>query len=149
MVNVGKETKGFNQPQKYVFINDYPWFKLKWEAAADCGFVFVYGTGFHPIVNARQTNNSILDEISICMKTQIVCAITSVALLVGCAKCANTWAAAKTTTKMSHGRTSGLHDLKDLPQPVKNTLKAKTPNAEVATLTNRTQGGRRLQNFVW
>ena len=77
------------------------------------------------------------------MKTQLLCAVTSVALLVGCAEMRKHMGGGKDSDQnvMTGGPVTGT-TLKDLPQPVKNTLKEKTPNAEVADIDKQTQGGR-------
>jgi hypothetical protein len=77
------------------------------------------------------------------MKTQLLCAITSVALLVGCAELHKHMGGGKDNDQnvMTGGPVTGT-TLKDLPKPVKNTLKEKTPNAEVADIDKQTQAGR-------
>ena len=77
------------------------------------------------------------------MKTQILCAIASVALLVGCAEMRKHMGGGKDNDQnvLTGGPVTGT-TIKDLPQPVKNTLKEKAPSAEIADIDKQTQGGR-------
>jgi len=77
------------------------------------------------------------------MKLQILCAITAVGLLSGCA-----WTGKHTggsdyndQNVLTGGPTVGM-TLKDLPQTVKDTLEKKVPKAEVSNIERQTMTGK-------
>ena len=76
------------------------------------------------------------------MKTRILCAIASIALLVGCAEMRKHMGGGNDNDHnvLTGGPVTGT-TIKDLPQPVKDTLKEKTPAAEIADIDKETQGG--------
>jgi len=77
------------------------------------------------------------------MKTHILCVIASIALLVGCAEMRKHMGGGKDSDQnvMTGGPVTGT-TIKDLPEAVKNTLKEKTPNAEIADIDKQSQNGR-------
>lgn len=84
------------------------------------------------------------------MKTQLLCAIASVALLVGCAEMRKHMGGGANgdNNVLTGGPVTGT-TLKDLPQSVKDTLKEKTPNAEVADIDKQSQGGRTIYRITF
>jgi hypothetical protein len=84
------------------------------------------------------------------MKTQILCVIASVALFIGCAEMRKHMGGGKDSDQnvLTGGPVTGT-TVNDLPQPVKNTLKEKTPNAEVADIDKQTQGGRVIYRITF
>lgn len=84
------------------------------------------------------------------MKTQIWCLVASIALLVGCAEMRKHMGGGANADNnvLTGGPVTGT-TIKDLPEPVKNTLKEKTPNAEVADIDKQTQGGRTVYRITF
>jgi hypothetical protein len=77
------------------------------------------------------------------MKTEILCAVTAVALLTGCAETRKSMGAASENDQnvLTGGPVTGTR-LQDLPQPVRNTLKNRFSTAEVADIDKQTQNGK-------
>src|SRR2546423_12277381 len=77
------------------------------------------------------------------MKTQILCAVAVIGLATGCAECRKHMGASGENDQnvLTGGPVTGTK-LKDLPQPVKDTLKDRAPKSEVADIDKKTQNGR-------
>lgn len=77
------------------------------------------------------------------MKTRILCAIASVALFVGCVEMHKHMGGGRDNDQnvLTGGPVTGT-TIKDLPQAVRDTLKERTPSAEIADIDKQTQGGR-------
>ena len=77
------------------------------------------------------------------MKTQILCAVAAVALITGCAETRKSMGAASENDQnvLTGGPVTGTR-LKDLPQPVRDTLKDRFSTAEVADIDKQTQNGK-------
>jgi uncharacterized membrane protein YkoI len=77
------------------------------------------------------------------MKRKILCGLAAVALLAGCAEVRKNMGAANENDQnvLTGGPVSGTR-LKDLPEPVRDTLKQKVPTAEVADIDKQTQNGK-------
>lgn len=84
------------------------------------------------------------------MKTQILCAIASIALLVGCSEMRKHMggSAQNDNNVLTGGPVTGT-TIKDLPQAVKNTLKEKAPTAEIADIDKESQGGRVIYRITF
>lgn len=76
------------------------------------------------------------------MKIQILSSLAVIALLAGCARMHESMGAAADTDHnvLTGGPVSGT-SIQDLPDPVKDTLKAKAPTAEIASINKTTQNG--------
>jgi hypothetical protein len=90
------------------------------------------------------------DEISTFMKTRIACAIAFVALLLGCSQMRNNMGggAENDNNVLTGGPVTGT-TINDLPKPVKDTLKAKAPTAEIADIDKQSQGGRIIYRITF
>jgi hypothetical protein len=88
------------------------------------------------------------DEISTFMKTQILCAILSAALL-GCSQMRESMGGAENDKNVLTGGPATGTTINDLPQPVKDTLKAKVPTAEIADIDKEAQGGRFIYRITF
>jgi hypothetical protein len=77
------------------------------------------------------------------MKTQILCAVAAVALITGCAETRKNMGAASENDQnvLTGGPVTGTK-LKDLPQPVRDTLKERMGSAEIADIDKKTQNGK-------
>ena len=77
------------------------------------------------------------------MKTQILCALAAVALITGCAETRKNMGAASENDQnvLTGGPVTGTK-LKDLPQPVRDTLKERMSTAEIADIDKKTQNGK-------
>jgi hypothetical protein len=84
------------------------------------------------------------------MKTQILCVIASAAVLVGCSSMRNNMGGGADNDQnvLTGGPVTGT-TVKDLPQPVKNTLKEKAPSAEIADIDKQSQGGRVIYRITF
>jgi hypothetical protein len=84
------------------------------------------------------------------MKTRILSVIASFALLVGCAEMRKHMGGGSDNDHnvLTGGPVTGT-TIKDLPQSVKNTLKEKTPNAEIADIDRQSQGGRIIYRITF
>ena len=84
------------------------------------------------------------------MKTRILYAIASIALLAGCAEMRKHIGGGKDSDQnvLTGGPVTGT-TLKDLPEPVRNTLKEKTPNAEIADIDKQSQNGRTVYRITF
>jgi hypothetical protein len=84
------------------------------------------------------------------MKTQILCVIASASLLLGCSSARNNMGGGAEDDKnvLTGGPVTGTM-IKDLPQPVKNTLKEKAPSSEVADIDKQSQGGRVIYRITF
>jgi len=89
------------------------------------------------------------NEISICMKIQILCAVASAALLVGCSAMRNGMGGAENDKNVLTGGPLSGTTINDLPQPVKNKLKELAPTAEIADIDKQTDGGRVIYRFTF
>ena len=88
------------------------------------------------------------NEISTCMKTQILCAIAS-ALLVGCSGMREGMGSAQNDRNVLTGGPVTGTTINDLPQPVKNKLKELAPTAEIADIDKQSQGGRVIYRITF
>jgi hypothetical protein len=96
------------------------------------------------------THDSILgNEIFTSMKTQILCAIASVALLVGCSEMRKSMGGAEHDKNVLTGGPVTGTTINDLPQAVKNTLKEKAGSAEIADIDKQSQGGRVIYRITF
>jgi len=77
------------------------------------------------------------------MKIQILCAVAAVALITGCAETRKEMGASSENDQnvLTGGPVTGTR-LKDLPQPVRDTLQSRMPTAEVSDIDKKTQNGR-------
>jgi hypothetical protein len=84
------------------------------------------------------------------MKTQILWAIAAAALLFGCSEMRKSMGGGTDNDKnvLTGGPVTGT-TIKDLPQPVKNTLKEKVPSAEIADIDKQAQGGRVIYRITF
>ena len=84
------------------------------------------------------------------MKTQILCAIASAALLLGCSQMRNSMGggAENDHNVLTGGPVTGT-TIQDLPQPVKDTLKEKASSAEIADIDKQSQGGRFIYRITF
>jgi hypothetical protein len=84
------------------------------------------------------------------MKTQLLCVIASVALLAGCAEMHKHMGGGNDNDHnvLTGGPVTGT-TVKDLPQPVKTTLKEKAPSAEIADIDKETQAGRVIYRITF
>lgn len=76
--------------------------------------------------------------------------IASIAFLVGCAEMRKHMGGGKDNDQnvLTGGPVTGT-TIKDLPQPVKNTLKEKAPSAEIADIDKQAQGGRTIYRITF
>jgi len=96
-----------------------------------------------PWPTEEDTGDSIFgNENSTFMKTQILCAIASAALLLGCSEMRKSMGGAENDMNVLTGGPITGTTINDLPQPVKNTLKEKAGSAEIADIDKQSQGGR-------
>jgi hypothetical protein len=89
------------------------------------------------------------NEISTSMKTQILCAIASAALLLGCSEMQKNMGGAENDKNVLTGGPVTGTTINDLPQPVKNKLKELAPAAEIADIDKHTQGGRVIYRITF
>jgi hypothetical protein len=89
------------------------------------------------------------NEISTFMKTQILCAIVSAAVLLGCSEMRKTMGGAEHDKNVLTGGPVTGTTIKDLPQPVKDTLKQKAASAEIADIDRQSQGGRFIYRITF
>jgi len=89
------------------------------------------------------------NEISTCMKTQILCAIAFAALLVGCSGMREGMGGAEHDKNVLTGGPVTGTTINDLPQPVKNKLKELVPTAEIADIDKQSQGGRFIYRITF
>ena len=84
------------------------------------------------------------------MKTQILCAIASVALLLSCSQMRKSMGggAENDHNVLTGGPVTGT-TIQDLPQPVKDTLKEKAGSAEIADIDKQSQGGRFIYRITF
>jgi hypothetical protein len=84
------------------------------------------------------------------MKNQILCALASIALFAGCVEMRKHMGGGNDNDRnvLTGGPVTGT-TIKDLPQPVKDTLKAKTPSSEIADIDKQTQGGRVIYRITF
>ncbi len=83
------------------------------------------------------------------MKTQIICAIASVALLLGCSSMRENMGGAENDKNVLTGGPVTGTTINDLPQPVKDTLKEKAGSAEIADIDKQSQGGRVIYRITF
>jgi len=83
------------------------------------------------------------------MKTQILCAIASAALLVGCSGMRESMGGAENDRNVLTGGPVTGTTINDLPPPVKNRLKELAPTAEIADIDKQTQGGRAIYRITF
>jgi hypothetical protein len=89
------------------------------------------------------------NEISTSMKTQILCAMTSAALLVGCSGMREGMGGAQNDRNVLTGGPVTGTTINDLPQPVKDRLKELAPTAEIADIDKQPQGGRVIYRITF
>lgn len=89
------------------------------------------------------------NEISTSMKTQILCAIASAALLVGCSGMRESMGGAENDRNVLTGGPVTGTTINDLPQPVKDKLKELAPSAEIADIDKQSQGGRVIYRITF
>jgi len=89
------------------------------------------------------------NEISTSMKTQIICAIASLALVLGCSEMQKNMGGAENDKNVLTGGPVTGTTINDLPQPVKNKLKEMAPTSEIADIDKQTQGGRVIYRITF
>jgi hypothetical protein len=84
------------------------------------------------------------------MKTQILCAIASLALLLGCSEMRKSMGGGNENDHnvMTGGPVTGT-TINDLPQPVKDRLKEMAPTSEIADIDKQTQAGRVIYRITF
>jgi hypothetical protein len=108
-------------------------------------------TGFHPIASPVTRQQFYFgNEISTSMKTRILCAIASAALLLGCSQMRNSMGGGSENDHnvLTGGPVTGT-TINDLPEPVKNKLKELAPSAEIADIDKQSQGGRVIYRITF
>jgi len=83
------------------------------------------------------------------MKTQFLCAIVSAALLLGCSQMRKSMGGTENDHNVLTGGPVTGTTIKDLPQPVKDTLKEKAGAAEIADIDKQGQGGRFIYRITF
>jgi hypothetical protein len=83
------------------------------------------------------------------MKTRILCVIASAALLLGCSSTHNNTGGGNDDRNVLTGGPVTGTTIKDLPQPVKDTLKEKAPTSEIADIDKESQGGRVIYRITF
>ena len=83
------------------------------------------------------------------MRTQILCAIVSAALLLGCSGMRNSMGGAENDRNVLTGGPVTGTTINDLPQPVKDKLKELAPSAEIADIDRQSQGGRVIYRITF
>jgi hypothetical protein len=83
------------------------------------------------------------------MKTRILCAIVSAALLLGCSGMRKSMGGAENDRNVLTGGPVTGTTINDLPEPVKKRLKELAPTAEIADIDKQTQGGRVIYRITF
>ena len=83
------------------------------------------------------------------MKTQILCAMASAALLIGCSGMREGMGGAENDRNVLTGGPVTGTTINDLPQPVKSKLKELAPTSEIADIDKQTQAGRVIYRITF
>jgi hypothetical protein len=114
------------------------------------GLIFFEEAVSTPWPAQEDTYDSIFgNEISTFMKTQILCAIASAALLLGCSEMRKSMGGTEHDKNVLTGGPVTGTTINDLPQAVKNTLKEKAGSAEIADIDKQSQGGRFIYRITF
>lgn len=77
------------------------------------------------------------------MKKQILCAIIVAAFAVGCSSTGEKGGTSEKQSVLNSGNVSGI-GVKELPQPVKDTLQQQVPAAQISSIDKETMNGKTI-----